>query len=160
MTTSPEIIDLIHDVLSAAAELSEVKEWIKANSLVTLASPGGSIGIEKDIYDTYDREMDEVTAHMNILVWVKNPDAVAGEAAVRGLAQTVRYILLKNHNLGGAADESHVHTINYATADGGKSNLMHLAELDYRVTYYAERHVEDDADTPAATTIDTAAERY
>ncbi len=160
MTTSPEIIDLVYEVLSTAPELTEIREWKKANSLLTLASTGGSIGIEKEVYDVYDRDMDEVTAYMNILVWVKNTDPVAGEAAVRDLAQAVRNILTQQHNLGGAADEGFVHEINYATADGGKSLLVHLAELDFRLKYYTERYADQDADNPIATSVNVSAESY
>lgn len=137
--TTPEVIDLIHNLLSTAPEMAEIREWNKAMSLVTLASPGGSIGVEKEVFTPYTREKDEVTAHMSVVVWVKNADPVAGEAAVRDLAQAARMILVNGRTLGGAVDDSFVYSINYATADGGKSLLLHLAELDYRVTYYAER---------------------
>lgn len=137
--TTPEVIDLLYDILSAAPELAEIREWNKAMSLLTLASPGGSIGVEKEVFSPYTREEDEVTAHLSIVVWVKHPDPVAGEAAVRNLAQAIRRVFINNRTLDGAVDDSFIHEINYATADGGKSLLLHLAELDYRVTYYAER---------------------
>jgi hypothetical protein len=145
--TSPEIIDLVHDILSSASELASIKKWNKANSLLTLVSPGGSIGIEKETYEAYTREYDEATAYLNILIWTKNADPVDGEAEVRELAQAARLVLVHNRTLGGAVDDSYVHGINYATADGGKSLLLHLAELDFRVTYYADRQSGEEIPT-------------
>ena len=137
--TAPEIIDLVHEILNTAPELAEIQNWNKANSLLTLAPVGGSIGVEKEVFNPYTRDYDEAVAHMNILVWVKNADAVAGEAAIRSLAQVVRSVLIENRTLGGMVDDSFIYDITYATADGGKSLLLHLAELNYQVTYYAER---------------------
>jgi len=137
--TSPEVIDLVHGILSSAPELTEILEWNKANSLVTLASPGGSIGIEKEAFEAYTRDEDQATAFISIVLWVKNPDPVEGEAKTRMLAQAVRQALIRNRTLGGKVDDSIVYGINYATADGGKSVLLHLAELDYRVQYMAQR---------------------
>lgn len=139
MPTSPEIINLVYDILKQAPALAQIKEWNKANSLLTLASPGGSIGIQKEIYDAYTREEDEVTARLSILLWVKNIQPAAGEAEVRALAQTVRQVLVNNRTLGGLADDSYVNSIEYATADGGKSILLHLAEIDFQVRYYSDR---------------------
>lgn len=152
---TPEVIDLLYDILSTAPELAEIREWNKAMSLLTLASPGGSIGVEKEVFTPYTREEDEVTAHMSIVVWVKHPDPVAGEAAVRDLAQAIRMVLIQNRTLGGAVDDSFVYEIDYATADGGKSLLLHLAELDYRVTYYADR-----VSPPAVPTVATVDHKF
>jgi len=145
--TSPEIIDLAHEILSTAPELAEIQEWNKANSLVTLAPKGGSAGIEKEIFEPYTRDYDEATAYMSIVLWTKNADPVDGEAEVRELAQAARLVLVHNRTLDGAVDDSYVHGINYATADGGKSLLLHLAELDFRVTYYADRQSEEEIPT-------------
>lgn len=152
--TSPEVIELVHGVLSSFPELAGVKEWNKANSLLTLASPGGSIGIEKEEFDAYTRDEDEATAYLSVVLWVKDSDPVEGEAQVRALAQAARSALIKNRTLGGAVDDSFVHKINYATADGGKSLILHLAELDFRVTYMAQRPLTDDGAFPAPETID------
>ncbi len=143
MPSSPKIIDLVHDTLKQAPALAGIKDWNKANSLLTLASPGVSIGIEKEVFEPYTREEDEATANLNILLWVKNMDPVAGEAEVRALAQQVRMVLVNDRTLGGAADDSFVRGIDYATADGGKSIILHLAEIDYRVKYYAERSLPE-----------------
>jgi len=153
--TTPEVIDLLYEILSTAPELAAIREWNKAMSLLTLASPGGSIGVEKEVFTPYTREEDEVTAHMSIVVWVKHPDPVAGEAAVRDLAQAIRMVLIQNRTLGGAVDDSFVYEIDYATADGGKSLLLHLAELDYRVTYYADR-----VSPPAVPTVATVDHKF
>jgi|GEM_PF-1387384 len=160
MALSPEILDLVFGLLSNSPDLNGMKEWNEANSLVTLATPGGSTGIEKETFEPYDLDMDEAVAYINIVLWTKNADQVAGEAEVRLLAQTVRKVLIKNRNLGGAAADSFVHGISYATANGGKSILLHLAELDYRVTYYADRFTEDDADAPVVDTVNFSIENY
>ncbi|HWP96413.1 MAG TPA: hypothetical protein VN426_06150 [Syntrophomonadaceae bacterium] len=152
--TSPEIINLVHDLLSSVPELAEIQEWNKANSLVTLASTGGSIGIEKEEFEAYTRDEDEATAYLSIVLWIKNADPVEGEAQVRALAQAARKVLIKYRTLNGAVDDSFVHKINYATADGGKSIMLHLAELDYRVSYMAERSESDNEDLPAPDTIE------
>lgn len=139
MPTSPEIIELVHDILKNDLGLSEIKEWNKATGLLTLASPGGSIGLEEEKFEEYTKEQDLATANLSILIWTKNADPVAGEAEVRSLAQAVRLALVTNRTLGGAADDSFVLGIRYATAEGGKSLMLHLAEVDYRVNYYADR---------------------
>ena len=147
MPTSPEIIDLVHDVLKNAPGLAGVKEWNKANSLVTLAAPGCSIGLDEEKFEAYSRDQDEATARLSILFWSKNIDQAAGEAEVRELAQQARLALTANRTLGGAVDDSFVEGIRYATADGGKSILLHLAEVSYRVTYYTDRFIAE-AETP------------
>lgn len=139
-----EIIDLVHDTLRASPELSGIREWNKANSLVTLAAPGCSIGIDEEKFTAYTRDEDEVTASLNIVFWVKHADPVSGEAEVRALAQAARKVLTINRTLGGAVDDSYVGRIRYATADGGKSLLLHLAEVEYQVTYYAGRFTAED----------------
>ena len=151
---SPQVIKLVHNIVSSSPKLAGVKEWNQANSLLTLASPGGSIGVEKEVFEAYTRDDDEATAYMSIVIWVKNADPVAGEAAVRALAQAARAVLNQNRTLAGAVADSFVYSITYATADGGKSLLLHLAELDYRVTYYAARISQDiQAEAPAVTTM-------
>lgn len=147
MPTSPEIINQVHDILKNAPALAGVKEWHKANSLVTLLSPGISIGLEEEKFEPYTRDLDEVNASINVVLWKKNNDPVVGEAEVRALAQQARLILTENRTLGGLADDSFVQDISYATADGGKSLLLHLAELNYRVTYYSDRF-ETETATP------------
>lgn len=152
---SPRIIELIYNLLSNATALAMVKVWNKANSLVTLESPGGSIGLNKEVYESYDRDQDEATAHISIVLWVKNADPAAGEAEVRDLAQRVRHVLISDRCFGGAVEDSFIHGIEYATADGGKSLLLHLTELDFRVTYMARRpEPEDEDDAPAPEAID------
>lgn len=137
--STPEIIDLVHDTLKAAPELAGIRDWNKANGLVTMAAPGCSIGLEREVYEPYTGEQDEVTAHLSIIVWVKNIDPAAGEAEVRALAQEVRMVLTENRTLGGAAADGYVNGILYTTAEGGKNLLLHLAEIDYRVRYYSPR---------------------
>lgn len=143
MPTSPEIIDLVHDILKNAPSLAGVKEWNKANSLVTLIAPGCSIGLEEEVFTPNTRDNDEVTASLSILFWSKNIDQAAGEAEVRALAQEARLVLTVNRTLGGIADDSYVHGIRYATADGGKSVMLHLAEINYKVTYYCDRFMPE-----------------
>lgn len=138
-TTSPVIIDAVHDLLKADPDLATIAEWLKANGLITMKAPGCSIGLEKEDFEDYDREKDEVTAYLSILLWVKNNDAPTGEADVRALAQTARGVLLENRCLGGIAAGTSIPDIRYATADGGKSVLLHIAEIDCRVKYYALR---------------------
>lgn len=139
MPTSPEIINLTHDILKAATGLAEIKNWNKANGLVTMAAPGCSIGLEREIYESYTRDQDEATANVSILIWVKNIDPAAGEEKVRLLAQEARLVLAEDYSLNGAAATSYVHGIVFTTAEGQKSLLLHLAEIDFRVTYYSSR---------------------
>jgi len=134
-----EIVDLVNDVLCAAPGLAKIKDWNKANGLVTVAAPGCSIGLEKDDYAEYTREKDEAIAFLSILFWIKNVDPASGEAQVRALAQEARQVLIDNRTLSGAAANSYVHGIRYTTAEGGKSLILHLAEMDYRVKYYSSR---------------------
>lgn len=151
--TSPELLEVLHDILATAPTLEEVKEWNKANSLMTLASPGGSIGLEKEEFEPYTRDEDEATAFISIVLWVKHPDPVEGEAAVRNLAQKARGILVRNYTLNGAAETSTVKNIRYATADGGKSLLLHLAEIDLRVIYMVSR-IQDDSNLPTVGSVE------
>lgn len=139
MPTAPEIIDLVHDILKGAPGLAGIKDWNKANGLITLAAPGCSIGLEKENFEPYARDKDEATANLSILFWVKNIDPADGEAEVRALAQEARLVLTENRTLGGAAADSYVHGILYTTAEGGKSLILHLAEIDFRVRYYSPR---------------------
>lgn len=145
MPAPPEIIDLVHDVLRTAAGLAEVREWNKASGLVTMAAPGCSVGLEDEKFEAYTRELDEATAYLSILIWVKNPDPAAGEAKARALAQEARLALIKNRTLGGGAADSYVHGIRYTTAEGGKSLILHLAEIDFRVRYYSPRAQAEDS---------------
>lgn len=139
MPTSPEIIDLVHDILKLASGLAEIKSWNKANGLVTMVAPGCSIGLERELYDSYTRDQDEATAHVSILFWVKNIDQAAGEKQVRALAQEARLVLAENYSLNGAAASSYVNGVVYTTAEAQKSLILHLAEIDFRVIYYSAR---------------------
>lgn len=150
MPASPEIINQVHDLLKNAPGLAGIKEWHKANSLVTLLAPGCSIGLEEEVFEAFTRDQDEVTASLSILFWSKNIDQAAGEDEVRALAQEARLVLTTNRTLGGMADDSYVNGIKYATADGGKSVLLHLAEINYKVTYYADRFITEEG-TPINT---------
>lgn len=139
MPTSPEIINQVHDILKLASGLAEIKSWNKANGLVTMIAPGCSIGLERETYESYTRDQDEATANVSILIWVKNTDPAAGEKKVRALAQEARLVLAENYSLNGAAASSYVSGIVYSTAEAQKSLLLHLAEIDFRVTYYSAR---------------------
>lgn len=136
---SPEVIDLVHDMLRNSPELAEITEWKKATGLITLKAPGCSVGVDKEEFTEYTRDLDEVTAFMRIVMWVKNVDPVAGEARVRQYAQDCRLILAAGRTLGGAVDDSFVKNIEYATAEADKTMIQHIAEIDFRVTYYSER---------------------
>lgn len=140
---SPEVIDLVHDLLKSSQLLADIKDWKKATGLITLIAPGCSIGIDKEDFEEYDRDRDEVTAHMRITIWDKNHDPVAGEASIRRFAQAARLILTNDRTLGGQVDESFVRGIEYATAEGDKSLIQHIVEIDYRVTYYSDRQIEE-----------------
>ncbi|GBF34141.1 hypothetical protein DCCM_3253 [Desulfocucumis palustris] len=140
----PELIDLVHDILRDSTELSEIKDWKKVTGLITLKAPGCSIGIDKEEFDEYTRDLDEVTAHMRLVLWVKHTDPIVGEAQIRLYAQACRLILTSSRTLGGAVDDSFVKSIEYATADAEKSLIQHLAEIDYRVTYYSERTLPEE----------------
>lgn len=141
---SPEVINLVHDILKNFPLLSEITEWKKITGLITLKAPGCSIGVDKEEFNEYTRDSDEVTAYMRITLWVKNPDPVVGEAKIRKFAQDCRRILASNRTLGGSVDDSFVKNIEYATAQADNTLIQHIAEIDYRITYYSDRFMAEE----------------
>lgn len=146
MPVSPEVIDLVCDILRAAPGLAGLKEFNKANGLVSLAASGCSVGLERETFEPYTKDQDEATATLRILIWTKHRNPAEGEALARAWAQEARLALTENRTLGGAAADSYVYGILYTTAEGDAQNpLLHLAELDYRVRYYSPRARAEEA---------------
>lgn len=139
MANVSDIIRSVVDVLKAEPRLSGIKEWQEVNNLITLKSPGISVGLEKEAFTAYDRICDNAEANLKIYVWVKDSDPARGEAEVRKLAHSIRLALAKDLYLGGLIDSGYLSGIDYLTADAGKEILIHLAEIDYQVSYLAER---------------------
>ncbi|ADY55132.1 hypothetical protein Sgly_0775 [Syntrophobotulus glycolicus DSM 8271] len=139
MAAVSDIIRKTVDVLKAESGLAEIKEWQEVNNLITLKSPGISVGLEKETFTAYDRKVDNAEANLKIYVWVKDSDPARGEAEVRTLSHIVRLALAKDLYLSGLVDSGFVSGIEYLTADAGKEILIHLAEIDYQVSYLAER---------------------
>ncbi|AEG60020.1 hypothetical protein [Desulforamulus ruminis] len=139
MPSVDDVIARATATLKASPDLAGVKEWHQVNNLITLVSPGISIGLEKENFEPYDKKYDNVNAFLKIFVWVKDMNPVQGEAEVRRLAHHIRSALNQDIYLGGMIDSGFVAGIEYLSGDAGKGLLLHMAELDYQTSFLALR---------------------
>jgi hypothetical protein len=144
-----DIVSLLHDYLKADPVFAEIKDWNKANGFISLKDSGISLGIDRERYESGNREYDYCTAAIKIYCWYKHKDQALGEKKIRELAHEIRLSLTEDESrtLNGEVIGGFVSGIEYLTTDAGNSLLLHIAEITYEVEYQEDRMRPIDAPT-------------
>lgn len=135
------ILDKIVEVLQADPAFANVKKWYKVDGMVIGAYPAVSVAPKTENFTEITQDKDDTTADFNIYVYVQVFNPEDGEKQVRGLAHAVRDCLMKrsNRDLAALAIDSFVEQIDYLTVDAGETQLLHAAQVRYKVKYYCAK---------------------
>lgn len=144
-----DIVTLIHDYLKSDPAFAEVKDWNKANGFISTKDSGISVGIDREKYESGNREYDNCTASVKIYCWLRHKDQTVGERKVRELAHEIRMSLTEDEprTLNGEVTGGFVSGIEYLTTSADSTLLLHIAEITYEVEYQEDRMRPVDAPT-------------
>ncbi|MFB5192792.1 hypothetical protein [Alicyclobacillus fastidiosus] len=136
-----DILDALIAALQADANLPEpIATYHKVEGMVQGLDTTCSVWVPKVSYKAYTNDYDETHAQIHIGIGVDDMGADTGEARVRALAEEIRLLLTADQRtLGGLLDDSFLSDWEFATYNASQTEVLHLGEAIWEVTYYAPR---------------------
>lgn len=136
-----DILNAIIAAIKADALLPEpIVTFHKVEGMVPGLETSCSVWVPKQNFKAYTNDGDEVDAKIHIGIGLQDMDAENGESRIRALAEEIRLLLTAdNPRLGGLLDDSFLSEWEFATFNASQTEVLHLGETVWEVTYYAPR---------------------
>jgi hypothetical protein len=136
--------DILNALIAAIQGDATLPETIQTFHKVEGMVPGleitCSVWVPKQKFKTFTNDEDEVEAEIHIGIGIQDMNAENGESRIRALSEEIRLLLTAdNPQLGGLLDDSFLSEWEFATYNASSSEVLHLGEAIWEVSYYASR---------------------
>ncbi|KLU66306.1 hypothetical protein DEAC_c17050 [Desulfosporosinus acididurans] len=136
-----DILNAITAAIQADTLLPEpIITFHKVEGMIPGLETTCSVWVPKQNFKPYTNDDDEVDAKIHIGIGLQDMDPENGEARIRALAEEIRLLLTADTpRLGGLLDDSFLSEWEFATVNASQTEVLHLGEAVWEVTYYGPR---------------------